>query len=67
MIDVYQYESNKYVPMEVIGKYKYIGGLKNENLKEGNIYNRIGNENEFRIVDDSKEDYLYQKKYFEKI
>ena len=24
MIDVYQYESNKYVPMEVIGKYKYI-------------------------------------------
>lgn len=44
---------------KVIGKYKYLGGESVSDLVVGNIYNRIEPEDEFRIVDDSGESYLY--------
>lgn len=36
-------------------------------LTPGRIYDRVGEQNEFRIVDDSEEDYLYPSDFFEKV
>ncbi len=66
-IEVYQSNGNKYVEMIFLGKYKYIGGEYSIDLTIGNIYNRVGSEKEFRIVDDSGEDYLYSPKSFIKL
>ena len=67
MIDVYQSEGDHYIKLPFLGKYKYLGGMNEVELTPGKIYNRVGELNEFRIVDDSEEDYLYPSDYFEKI
>lgn len=66
-IEVYQSNCDKYVEMIFLGKYKYIGGEYSIDLTIGNVYNRVGSENEFRIVDNSGEDYLYPSENFIKI
>lgn len=43
----------------IIGYYKYLGGESTSDLRVGNIYVRIKPEDEFRIIDDSGESYLY--------
>lgn len=67
---VYQCETDEYIKMEVIGKYKYIGEDKID-VRKGREYYRVkkenSEENEFRIVDESNEDYLYPEKDFVKI
>lgn len=67
IIKVYQSITGRYINKKVIGKYKYIGGEGNSDLTVGKIYNRIESEDEFRIVDDSEEDYLYVPSSFIKI
>ena len=52
-------EINYYINRKIIGKYKYLGGESTSDLVIGKIYDRIEPENEFRIVDDSGESYLY--------
>lgn len=66
-IKVYQSREDNYIEMEVIGEYRYLGGLDIIDLIKGKIYKRVGNLEEFRIVDDSEEDYLYPEYYFEKV
>ena len=62
---VFQSEQNKYIEMNVIAKYKYIG-KNTSDLKYGKIYNCVGKDGlNLRIVDESGEDYLYIKDYFE--
>ena len=70
MINVYQSETDSYIKMKVIGKYKFIGDNVDLDLTPGKIYNRVyrsDDPNGFYIVDDSGEDYLYSTEYFEKI
>ena len=43
----------------IIGEYKYLGGENTSDLIIGKKYNRIEPENEFRIIDESGESYLY--------
>lgn len=43
----------------IIGEYKYLGGENTSDLIIGKKYNRIKPENEFRIIDESGESYLY--------
>jgi hypothetical protein len=67
-IKVYQSENDKYVEMEIIAKYKYIGHNGGISLTTGKIYNCVGNDEDLdmiRIVDDTDEDYLYNKDNFE--
>ena len=52
-IKVYQCVEDKYIEMEVIGKYRFIGDDSNMDLKKNKIYYRVEPEDEFRIVDDS--------------
>jgi len=66
-IKVYQSETDSYKIMKVIGRYKFIGDFVNSNLKKGKIYYRVEPQNEFRIVDDSGEDYIYVDIDFERI
>lgn len=49
----------------VIGKYKYLGGENVIDLVVGKTYDRIEPENEFRIIDESGEDYLYSPDNFQ--
>ena len=65
IIKVYQSQSNTYVGKKIIGKYKYKGGESTSDLVIGKTYYRVEPEYEFRIVDDSKEDYLYIPSNFE--
>ncbi|MBE5806650.1 MAG: hypothetical protein E7313_08125 [Clostridiales bacterium] len=67
LIKVYQSQNNSYKYMKIIGKYKYKGGESTSDLIVGKIYNRVEPESEFRIVDESKEDYLYVPSNFELI
>ena len=66
-IKVYQSESASFIEKKIIGKYKYIGGENTTDLVKNSIYYRIEPENEFRIVDESGEDYLYVPDNFEKV
>ena len=66
-IKVYKSETDSYKTMNVIGKYMFIGKFVSNDLKKGKIYYRVEPEDEFRIVDDSGEDYLYVDTDFEKI
>ena len=66
-IKVYQSVIGEYVYKKEIGKYKYKGGAGISDLVVGKIYSRVEPESEFRIVDDSEEDYLYLSEYFEKV
>lgn len=60
-IDVYQCELDKKIPLEHIGKLKYVGesfgvdGLTNNRIYDV-VYDEDGN---IKIVDDSNEDYFY--------
>lgn len=60
-IDVFQCELNKTIPLEYIGKVKYIGetfgvdGLTN-NGEYNIVRDKDGN---IKVVDDSEEDYIY--------
>ena len=63
-IEVYQSAENKYIEMRFLGKYQYIGGEDTIDLTIGNIYNRVGSKKEFRIVDNSGEDYPYLHENF---
>lgn len=60
-IDVYQSEFNNTIPLEYIGKVKYIGETFGvDGLTNNNIYNVVfDKDNNIKIVDDSGEDYLY--------
>ena len=66
-IKVFQSETNSYIEKKIIGKYKYIRNEDTVSLKQGNIYYRVEPENEFRIVDETNEDYLYIPDDFEKV
>lgn len=67
VLKVYQSESDSYIEKRVIGKYKYIGGESTIDLVKDKVYFRVEPDNEFRIVDDSGEDYLYNPDSFEKV
>lgn len=60
-IEVYQSELNKKIPLEYIGKVKYIGETFGvDSLTNGEIYNVVYDKNNtIKIVDDSGEDYFY--------
>lgn len=66
-IKVYQSESDSYIEKKIIGKYKYIGGESTIDLVKDKVYFRVEPDNEFRIVDDSGEDYLYNPDSFEEV
>lgn len=67
VINVYKSETASFVKKKVIGKYKFIADEGNIDLVKGKIYYRVEPESEFRIVNDSGEDYLYIPDDFEKI
>ena len=52
--------------MNVIGEYEYLGGLDTIDLIVGKIYKRVEDQNDFRIVDESGEDYIYPEIYFKR-
>ena len=60
-IKVYQSEYNKKIPLEYIGRVKYVGitfGV--DSLTNDKIYNVVYDKNRtIKIVDDSNEDYYY--------
>lgn len=61
MINVYQSELNKEIPLEYIGKVIYIGasggyGSLTNNVKYDIVKDDFG---DLKVVDDSEEDYLY--------
>lgn len=61
MINVYQSELNKEIPLEYIGKVIYIGasggyGSLTNNTKYNIVRDSMG---DLKVVDDSEEDYLY--------
>ena len=60
-IDVFQSELNKKIPLEYIGKVKYVGeSFGVDSLTDGDIYVVVRDENgTIKIVDDSDEDYIY--------
>ena len=66
-VEIYHSESDVYEDMELIGRYRYLGGMDTINLTDGYIYDRVGSEEEFRIVDDFGEGSLYLDVYFEKV
>jgi len=64
-IKVYQSAEDEYKEMEVLGRYKYIGKTDSIGCINGKIYYCMGIEDdELRIVDETKEDYLYKKELF---
>lgn len=67
IIKVYQSETDTYIDMKVIGKYKYIGDDEDVDFIKGKIYYRVEPDDEFRIVDETEEDYLYSDEFFEEI
>jgi hypothetical protein len=66
-IKVYQSAEDKYIEMEVIGRYKYIGDSDELGCINGKVYNCVGidEDGSLRIVDETDEDYLYNKDNFE--
>ena len=60
---VYQSETNNYIDMNPLGKVRYVGeSFGVDGLTDGEVYAVIEvdeNFGDFRIVDDSEEDYLY--------
>lgn len=67
---VYQCKEDKYIEMDVIAKYKYIGESDDLEFINGKIYNCVGYDKEHdmaRIVDETGEDYLYSLKNFVKV
>ena len=66
-IKVYDSKTGKFKEMKIIGKYEYLGGLEGTDLIKGKIYYRVEPKDEFRIIDGSKEDYLYLPDYFKNV
>ena len=65
---VYQSKENKYIDMEVLDRYKYIGETDELEFINGKIYNCVGYEDDMaRIVDETQEDYLYSLDNFVKV
>ncbi len=64
---VFKDEEDRIVKMNVIGEYEYLGGLDTVDLIVGKIYKRVEDEHDFRIVDESGEDYIYPHIYFKEI
>ena len=64
---VFNDEESKNIEMNVIGEYEYLGGLDNTDLIIGHIYKRIEDKNDFRIVDESGEDYIYPHNFFKQV
>ncbi len=60
-IDVFQCESGKKIPLEYIGKVKYVGeSFGVDSLTDGVTYAVVYDANgSIKIVDDSGEDYFY--------
>lgn len=63
---VFKDEEDKIIKMNVIGEYEYLGGLDTIDLIVGKIYKRVEDQNDFRIVDESGEDYIYPEIYFKR-
>lgn len=63
-IDVFQCELNKTIPLEYVGKVKYVGeSFGVDSLTNGTIYDVVkDNTGTIKIVDDSEEDYIYDLK-----
>ena len=69
-IKVYQSKEDKYVEMEVVAQYKYIGETNELSFINGKIYNCVGYDEEhnmIRLVDETDEDYLYSADNFKLI
>ena len=69
-IKVYQCVEDKYIEMEVVDRYKYIGESNPLSFINGKIYNCVGydtDHNMARKVDETNEDYLYSLNNFVKI
>ena len=52
---------------ECYWEYEYLGGLDNTDLIIGHIYKRVEDKNDFRIVDESGEDYIYPQDFFKQV
>ena len=61
IVDVFQSELNKKIPLEYIGKVKYVGeSFGVDSLTDGYMYIVVRDKNgTIKIVDDSGEDYIY--------
>ncbi|MFB0918864.1 MAG: hypothetical protein QMB63_07350 [Clostridiaceae bacterium] len=61
MIEVFQCELNRTIPLEYLGKVKYVGkSFGVDSLTNGKEYAVVVDKNNhIKIVDDSDEDYLY--------
>lgn len=67
---VYQSTEDKYIDMEILAKYKFVGEDAGISLTKGVIYDCVGYDKELgliRIVDDTEEDYLFKPDNFELI
>ena len=67
ILKVYQSETDTYKKLKIIGIYEYLGGIDTIDLIKGNKYYRVEPKNEFRIVDETNEDYLYTPNCFKDI
>lgn len=57
---VYQSAEDKYIEMEVLARYEYIGNDGGISLTKGVVYDCVGYEKDkIRLVDDTKEDFLF--------
>ena len=65
LISVYQSVIDKYVKMPVYEEYKYIGETDELSFIKNKNYYRVLPKEEFRIVDEEDEDYLYNDENFE--
>lgn len=65
LIKVYQSVIDKYVEMPVYEEYKYIGETDEMSFIKNKNYYRVLPEEEFRIVDEEEEDYLYTDEKFQ--
>lgn len=66
-IKVYQSKDNKYIDMEVVAQYKYVGETDELSFINGKIYNCVGYDEKnkmARLVDETNEDYLYSLEDF---
>lgn len=65
---VYQSVMDKYIEMEVIARYKFIGNDGGISFTKDKIYDCVGYDEELdmiRLVDDTEEDYLFKEDNFE--
>lgn len=67
IVKIFNEELNKYEYKKILGYYKYLGGESTSDLIVGKIYIRVEPESDFRIVDESGEDYIYVSSNFNKI